>query len=330
MAEQDLLSVGNLQVAPGDVGFGHIEGIYLQDSSLVNIPIIVMRGKTDGPILWIDSTMHGPEIPGAEVIRRLMRETLDPADLRGAVIAAPILNPLAFRAQEMNTPQDGYNLNRVFPGSPQGLTSQRLAARILNDGVLRADAAINFHANPQPAIPFAIIGGADDSTAQRQQQMADAFGITTIRTRISNEPHRTGTLSGTAGAAGKPVLVIELIPWRRFDEAGITVGLRGTLNVLRHLGMLDGAIEPQTDTIVIPGPLTRTEVTTNKGGLAYPLKDAGDAVRAGETILLLRNPYGDVVEEVRSPVDGWVLAFPFMLNQSAVTGDFVAFIAYRL
>ena len=326
----DILEIGDLRVAPGELRFGALEGIYLRDSSRVDIPITVLRGEASGPTLWIDAAMHGPEIVGVEVIRRVMREELNPSRLRGTIVAAPILNPLAYQAQEMNTPQDEVNFNRVFPGNPRGLTSQRLAARVLNEGVLKADAAINFHANALPAMPFAIVGGGDGPADRRAREMAEAFGLTTIRMRVSNEPHRTGTISAAAAVAGTPVLVIELIPWRRLDEPGVSVGVRGTLNVLRHLGMLDGELEPQAGIPIIPGSLTRTEVTVDKGGLAYPLKQPGDAVQAGEMILVLRNPYGDIVEEVRSPVDGWVLAFPFRLNQAAVTGDYVAFIAYRL
>jgi predicted deacylase len=321
-------TIADLAVAPGQIGFGGFTAAYLQDSSPVRIPLIVVNGAEEGPVLWLDSTMHGPEIVGAEVIRRLTREVLDPARLRGVVIAAPILNPLAFLAHAYHTPQDNYNLNRVFPGNPRGLLSQRLAHLIMTEGIARADYVINMHCNPLPALMFNLVHAAGDETSRRAQDMADAFGITTINMVVGYEPHRTGTIADSAMAAGKPTIVVELIAWRRLDEDGVRAGLRGTLNVMRRIGMLDGAEEPQTGVQVLPGRLTRTEVTVDKGGLISFTKELGDPIRQGEVIALLRDPYGDVVEEVRSPVDGWILAYPSMHNQAAATGDFAAFLAF--
>ena len=107
-------------------------------------------------------------------------------------------------------------------------------------------------------------------------------------------------------------------------------GVRGTLNVMKHLGMLDGALEPQNDVLVIPGKLSRVETTAEKGGLVHYLSDAGAAVKKGEVLARIVNPYGDLMEEVPSPVDGWILAYALINSQSVATGDFVNFIAYRI
>lgn len=324
----DTFTIGDLAVAPGQIGFGGFTAAFLQDSSPVRIPLIVVNGAKDGPVLWIDSTMHGPEIVGAEVIRRVTREALDPAQLSGVIIAAPILNPLAFLAHAYHTPQDNYNLNRVFPGNPTGLISQRLAHLIMTEGIARADYVINIHCNPLPALMFNLVHAAGDETSRRAQEMADAYGITKINMVVRYEPHRTGTIADSAMAAGKPTIVVELVSWRRLNEDGIRVGVRGTLNVMRRIGMVEGAEEPQTGVQVLPGRLTRTEVTVTKGGLVSYTKELGDPMREGEVIALLRDPYGDVVEEVTSPVDGWILAYPSMHNQAAATGDFAAFLAF--
>src|SRR6202044_684734 len=97
----------------------------------------------------------------------------------------------------------------------------------------------------------------------------------------------------------------------------------------KSLDMLDGDIEEQTGTPVIKGDLSRVEVTANKGGLVYWSKTAGESISKGEVIGVLRDPWGDIVEEVVSPRDGWILAWPLLLNQTASTGDFRTFIAYR-
>jgi predicted deacylase len=299
----------------------------MHDSSFVETPLIVVNGAEPGPILWIDSTMHGTEILGFEIIRRLVREEINPATLKGALITAPIVNPLAYYDQVMNTLQDENNMNRVFPGNAGGLITQRLAHQMFQDGVLKADYAITFHASPKPAVEFSIVSEDDDPISVRSQEMADAFGVTTLWLKFKNEPRRNGTLPSAAGARGKPVLLVELVGWREFDPVSIEIGLRGTMNIMRRLGMIEGEIEPQSSAVIIPGPLTRHDVVANKGGFAYPTKKAGEAVAAGEPILLLRNPYGDIVEEIASPADGWLLAYHLRNNYAAMTGDMVAFVA---
>ncbi len=329
MAEH--FAIGDVRVAPGEVGRGALWEVWLPDSTRVPLPLMVINGRHDGPTLWLSAAMHGPEISGVEVIRRLMREMIDPAMLRGRVVAAPILNPLAYQAHVMNTPQDGYNLNRVFPGGPM-LLSQRLAQAIFERGVMHCDYVIDFHANPNPALMFSIVKQAEGRVGEESAMMAGAFGLTTIHLVLSNEPHRTGTMTDAAMRAGKPALTLELVSWRRIEEPAIQAGVRGTLNVMKRLGMLTGEPEAQpADSVrVLPGELTRTEITAEKGGMVLTLKDVGDPVVREEPVARLIDPYGDEVDVLRSPVDGWLLAYPFLNNQCAATGEIVAFLAFPL
>jgi predicted deacylase len=323
------LRISGISVPPGQRALGEVMCGELPDGTAVRLPLIVLNGTGEGPVLWMGAGLHGTEVPGMEVIRRVAREVVDPERLRGAVVAAPLLNPFSFHQHQMLTPQDGYNLNRVFPGSRTMLLSHRLAAQIA-ELAEPCDVCLDFHANPTPALQFSIIKHAGDAGLwERSQGLARAFGITTIEMIPTHEQHRTGTFTDHAQDRGKPCLVLELIAWRRFDPGSLETGVRGTLNVMRHLGMLDGAVEPQRGVAVIEGALTRTEVTANRGGLVHPQKDPGDRITEGETIAVIRNPWGDVVEEVRAPRDGWILAWPLLGNQAVATGDILAFIAFR-
>lgn len=264
-----------------------------------------------------------------EVIRRLTREAVDPARLRGTIVAAPLLNPFSFHQHQMLTPQDGYNLNRVFPGDRSMLLSHRLAAQIA-DLAKACDVFLDFHANPTPALQFSIIKhSGNDALWERSRALAEAFGITTIQMIPTHERHRMGTFTDYVQDRGKPCLVLELIAWRRLDPVSLDAGVRGTMNVMRHLGMLHGDIERQSGFPIIDGRLSRIELTANRGGLVNTLKDAGDPVREGERIGLIRNLWGDVVEEVQAPRDGWILAWPLLGNQAVTTGDILTFIAFR-
>jgi predicted deacylase len=323
-------TLANLTVQPGQIGFGVLTTAYLPDSTPVNVPLIVVNGAQPGPTLLLTAAMHGPEIPGCEVIRRITREVVDPAKLRGAIIALPIVNPFAFSNHSMGAPQDGYNMNRVFPGQENGMLTHRLAYQVFHKAVPLADAIIDFHANPTPAIMFSLYRNQPTDVGAKAAAMAEAYGITNIQLRLENESHRSGTMSDAAQALGKPALTIELLSWRRILEDSVRSGVRGTLNVMKHLGMLDGAPEPQNDVPVIPGKLSRVETTAAKGGLVHYLSDAGAAVKKGEVLARILNPYGDLMEEVPSPVDGWILAYALIHSQSVATGDFVNFIAYRI
>jgi predicted deacylase len=324
------VNIGNLAVKPGEIGFGSLGEIFLPDSSKVSIPLIVVNGLEKGPTLWISSTMHGTELTGAEVIRRLTRELISPKSLRGAIVALPIVNPLAFNYHMMNTPQDLYNLNRVFPGSPTGLTSSRLANLLVREGISKCDYIVDFHANPGPAMCFGIIKKFGRDIDMKAMAMAKAFGITLIQIEHRYESHRTGTIIDAAADLGKPALVVELLYWRRIDSAAVDVGVRGLMNIMKHLGMLEGLPEPQVGTKIIEEDnLSRVEITANKGGIVHMYKEAGEWVRKGEKIASIINPYGDTVEEIVSPVNGFILAFPLLGNQAVATGDIIAFVGFQ-
>jgi predicted deacylase len=229
----------------------------------------------------------------------------------------------------MLTPQDGYNLNRVFPGDPETLLSHRLAHLIFTQLVAKADYLIDFHANPSPAMQFAIIKeGQNKEVWEKCREMASAFGVTTVEMISSFERHRSGTISECAASEGKPNLTLELLYWRRIDKESVRTGLRGTLNVMKYLKMIDGEIEKQEGIKAIGGRMTRTEVTSNKGGLIHYFKDIGDPISNGEVIAVIRDPWGDVVEEVKSPKNGWILAWPIIENQAVATGDIMVFILF--
>ena len=177
---------------------------------------------------------------------------------------------------------------------------------------------------------FSIIKGAQGEEAfEKAKMMAEAFGITTIEMILKHEAHRTGTLGDEAGKIGKPDLTIELVPWRVIDPEAVEVGVRGVLNVMKTLDMIDGEVEKQT-VDVISGRLSRTELNATRGGLVSKLVDVGEAIKKDQVIGHIVNPFGEPIEDIVSPVDGWLLAWPMINNQSAGTGEHVAFLAFKI
>ncbi len=322
--------IGDVIAMPGKVAFGGVPCAYLPDATPVSIPVIVVNGSEDGPVLLVTAATHGLEIGGTEVIRQLTREILDPSKMRGALVAVPIVNPFAYWAARMNTPQDEYNLNRVFPGGADQLLSHRIADVIMKEFVAKADYLVDIHSNVTPSIPFTIVRRTEDEGINAAcTKMAEAFGLTTVEMVLKLEQHRTGTLSDSALADGKPSIVIELIDTRRMNPRAVKMGVRGMLNVMKVLGMIDGEVDPgQVELPVYKGNFVRMEITANKGGLVHLGKDAGDAVSKGDVLATLRDPYGNVVDEVRSPVNGYVLAFPLREIQAVATGNMLVFLAF--
>lgn len=323
-------TIGDIDLNPGDLEYGKLETFYLSDGSQIDIPLMAVRGKQEGPVLWLGAAMHGQELSGIPVVWEIIKERVDPEKLRGTIVGAPLLNPFSFNGRTYYTPEDGYNVNRVFPGDSEGLLTHRLAHTILEKGIKKCDHVIDFHCNMASAMHFTIVQETGNKEAYKQSvDMAEAFGITNIDMKLKHEAHRTGTLSQSTGEAGIPHITLELIPWRAIDPEAVKVGVRGVLNVMKHLNMIDGEMEAQDSIQVINGWLTRTEVKADLGGLVREHVEVGDEIQEGQLIGQIVNVYGEPVEDIVSPADGWLLAWPMIHNQAAGTGEHVAFIAFK-
>ena len=323
----EMFELGTAKVARGSVGTGYIDSAYLRDGTRVRIPLVIVHGAAAGPVLWVGSTVHGREIPGCEVIRRLTREQLRPEAVRGTVVAAPVQHPVAFLASTRLTEHDGVNMNRVFPGNRKGTLTERIAYDLFHEGILRADAVVDIHSNAIGAVNFTIVRTARTGPPwDAQWKLADAFGLTVACGPVG-ELGLSGTLTDAALDAGKPALTIELSGGYTWEEPSVRAGLTGVLNVMKTLGMLGGAPEPQSEVQVIPERLTnRCYLTCEKGGLVRPLRPLGAQVRRGEPVVTLYDLFGNLLETVHSPIDGWVITYPLAGNRTAVSGDNVAFV----
>jgi predicted deacylase len=194
----------------------------------------------DGPSLGVIGGVHGDEPLSLEVVRRVL-DGLDGSDVRGSVLALPCANPYAYQALTRNTPLDMTNLNRVFPGDPDGMLSEQLAHRICERFLPRCDYLIDLHSGGNLAtVDYVYIH--DDSS-----ELARAFGLE-LMYRGSSYP---GSLGNHARRNGVPTVVSELGGGGQRDERYIARGVRGVRNVMKKLGMLDGEPElPERQWIV--------------------------------------------------------------------------------
>lgn len=285
--------------------------------------------------MWLGSLVHGPEIGGIEVVRKVT-QALNVSELSGMVLAVPICNPFGYYAPSTRTPEDGQNINRTFPGTGTGLLSNRVAHVLSSQLLPHADYVIDVHSNIRPSLLHTIVKGGSSDVVERSEAMADAMGVTKIWTESNIEDETGSAVVRTSGLSltewttsqGKPSFVVELADQRRIDAASVDATVTGVRNVLKHLGMIEGQAERPAYNPVHSGRHIRRTLTADMGGYVEVVVPPGERVGANEVLANIRNPWGDVVQAVTAPVASMPIAYPLSDNQTVTTGDYVTFIAY--
>lgn len=322
-----IFEIADMIVEPGELKFGRLPVLRMRDGSVLSIPLMVMQGLREGSRLWVDSASHGDEIVGGEVIRRILREEVNPKDLRGTIVAAPALNPWAFQVGSHTSPLYGGgnpDINSAFPGNPNGTVSERMAHRVFKEGILKCDHVISFHSNVYPAVEYTIVSVCDDrKVLDASIAFGEAYGLPMT---ASEHQGRSGGLTLAAQVDGKPGFVVELLAHGYLDERSIRIGTLGMLNALRYLGMLDGDVQPLPDLKVRPGRYGRGFIVSNTGGMVHFKKNVGDWMDIGEIVAIVRDVYGDVVEEVAAPLQGYLRSILFggPHNEAVHEGSIIA------
>lgn len=320
----------------GPIEKRYVDVLELPDGSWVRLPVITLKGTSPGPRLALIAASHGWEVTGTQVIARLLWEELDHLPFRGSIVAVPAANPVGFQRAIYVPPQDNIDVESAFPGEDKGTATKRLAGKIweLIEG---SDCFINLHCMEGPSIPFTIVRGfdADPAVAEKASELARVFGF--VRTKFSTEAMKRRPNSSTIYAISKgvPAFVPEFpFPSILTTEEDVMSGVRGVLNVMKALGMMEGEPEPQPVRVNLKDPIFTEMLFASRGGLLYPLKKPGDSVRVGEPVLKICNVFGEEVERITSPREGIVVAYPIShagtpVNQTVTTGDPVCDVGYE-
>lgn len=326
------IQIGNVSAAPGEIKFGSLDGIQLRDSSQVEIPLIVANGKNPGPTLTVISTVHGVEIAGIEILRRVLREEIDVDKLSGTIIAIPTANPLAFRGMSYVTPDyDFANLQGSFPGKADSSTTSRIASQ-LSEVVLRGDFFVDLHCVPQFSTPWTIVnlGFGSPETKQKALEMGQSIGFSTIMEKIAFPPPGPETTLGFGMSNEIPTVILETNDWRHFAKPRVDMGVTGLLNVLKHLEMIEGNVEKQPSAAkTVGGLLEGVTVTADHGGMVHMEKEPGDEVQQEELVATILDSYGDEVGKARSPRDGHLIGYFLFYGQAVAEGEDVFYVASK-
>lgn len=292
---QTPFTIGLDVFAPGTRGSVALPVSALPDHTRVNLSVEVVHGKRAGPTMFVSAAVHGDEVIGVEIVRRLLRAPqLD--KLRGTLVVVPIVNSFGFLARSRYLP-DRRDLNRCFPGSTKGSLGSRLAFIFLNDVVLRCDFGIDLHsaAVHRTNLPQIRVTPGDSTTAK----MARAFGAPVILT----SPLRAGSLRGEAAARGTPVLLYEAGEGLRFDEFAVRAGVAGILRVMRDQGMLGakGIARARAPSLVCRASQW---LRAPSGGLLRTFRAEGDVVAEGDLLATVSDPAGDTETDLLAPGPG--------------------------
>ena len=213
---------------------------HTMDLAGTGVPVIDITGAADGPQLTVISGVHGCEYASMAGVRR-WAAALDPARLRGRVRVVPVLNITGFRARApFVVPEDGKNLNRCFPGNPDGTLAERLAHAAFTEFIQGADGLVDAHCGDmvEALEPFAMYEAG--SAEGRAKALAEAYGLGYVM-RQEPGPDRAvgGTTSAAAAAIGVAAITAEAGGCGLVEEDMVALHVRGLGRVLTAMGMAD-------------------------------------------------------------------------------------------
>lgn len=292
------IEVGGAKIPPGEQRTINLPVARLYTHTEMNMPVHVMHGRRSGPCLFVCAALHGDEILGVEIIRRLLRRN-DVRRLKGTLLAVPVVNVFGFVSHSRYLP-DRRDLNRFFPGRAKGSLASRLAEIFMEEIVQPATHGIDLHtgANHRTNLPQIRASLEDEATAE----LARAFGTPVI----IDARMRDGSLRQAVMEQNKPMLVFEAGEVLRFDELSIRYGLNGILAVMRHLDMLPKRRRPERASSPLVARSTRW-VRAPHSGILESLVGLGDMVIEGQLMGRITDPLGEAEVTVPAPVNGLVI-----------------------
>jgi uncharacterized protein len=291
--------LGGHSIAPGHHALVDLPVASLLSHAPVKLTARVWRGKRPGPCLMVTACLHGDEVCGAEVVRRVM---MAPAlkRLRGTLIAVPVMNMTSFMAGTRYLP-DRRDLNRLFPGAAAGSLGARLAKVMTGELLPLVDAVIDMHSGAvnRGNLPQVRVTSNDRAS----MELAKAFNPPAILVSSTRE----GSFREACRVAGKPVVLYESGEALRLDAATIRFGMQGVFSVMRHLEMLPprkkGEVRKTPTVVCRRSAWDRAPL----GGLFTPLVGLGKAVNEGDMLGFVGDPFGPREVPVTASLSGFVI-----------------------
>jgi predicted deacylase len=306
------LRIEGLELTRGKRVETRLRTLELADASWVELPVIVLRGATPGPVFYLGAAFHGDEVNGVEIATRFAGE-IDLAQLRGTLIVAPAQNPLALQAQHryfvghfLKSPLDQSPADPwvSFPGDADGNIAAQIAYKLFNVLIRHADYLIDIHTPTAGGryAPFAFLPPPDvGGPAEAAEAMAKTFGadfILSTREGLYVSEQSPHVVMARRGATA---MGVELGEGGRLESEVTEQGLRGLRNVFRKIGMLPGAVEEFGRHQVIR---SMHVIRARRGGIVHRRVELKDEVREGDVVATITNIFGEQTEVIRAPISG--------------------------
>lgn len=289
-------AIGGETVAPGERRMVSLPLSALSNQTPMCVPVTVIHAPRPGPTLFVSAAIHGDELTGVAICRRLLgSEALNIT--RGTLLIVPIVNAFGFISHSRYLP-DRRDLNRSFPGSVKGSLAAQLANLFFTEIVGRSDYGVDLHsaAVHRSNLPQIRVNSEEPEAFE----LARAFGAPII----VHSSLREGSLRQAAGARGVPVIVYEAGEGLRVDELSVKVGMEGVLRVMAHLGMIRKLRDQPSEPVLS----TRSRwVRAEASGLFRAFREIGDHVQSGDRIGIVADPYGRRETEVKANSTGIVI-----------------------
>jgi predicted deacylase len=278
-------------------GQPRVEYSYLTPVEGVEIPFGIIEGAEPGPCLLITAGVHGSEYCSIEAAVRILK--MSPDRIRGTLLVLPILNVQGFRKRSIYVmPEDGKNLNRMFPGRPDGTVSERLAHWLVTSVYPLADAYLDLHGGDldESLAPFTLFPNG----CEKSKALATAFGLPTA-VAAGGE----GYTINAAYRIGVPSLLPEVSGNGLWDEDTVGQMVAGIERVMHHLDMISGPVQPAPP--ASPDFVTMWVPSAPVSGLWYASKDLSERVAEGEILGEIKDVFGSVLATIRSEKNGFIL-----------------------
>lgn len=277
----------------------------MHSNTNVNVPVIVERAKLDGPTVVLMAGVHGDEINGVEVIRRIIRKKIN-KPVKGTIICIPILNIFGFLNLKRELP-DGRDLNRSFPGSETGSLASQFAFHFMKEIAPLSDVIIDFHTGAAHRNNFPQIRCVFDD--------ADSIELANIFNPpfILDSPYIPKTIRESVCRNGKHMLLFEGGKSNSIEENVVEEAIGGVKRILNHFGMRSFKLDISSER----SPLKLLDskwMRAPMSGLFQSTVDNGAKVSKGDVIGLVTDPFGSVEKKVKSIMDGYV----FCVNEAPI------------
>ena len=305
-SENKTITIHGEAVQPGEAKWINIPIDRLPTGTVIDIPIYVCNAKEAGPTLLVQGGLHGDEINGVEIIRRMLFEQLFKVK-RGAVIVLPLLNIFGFIHFSRQVP-DGKDVNRSFPGIQKGSLAARIAYQVTHKVLPHVDVGIDLHT-----------GGAQRSNHPQIRFTAD-LKVSETLAKVFNAPFYFSSslieksFRKIAYDLKIPIIVYEGGESMRFDDYAIREGIQGILNVMKYLNMIDKIdpmlIEREASTLLTKRKWLRAPTA----GMFVPQVLNGSSIKKDDVLGFVTDTFASYCEEVKASFDGFV----FCINHQAV------------